>query len=57
MYFLKNKSDVFEKFLIWKAMVEKLSGLKLKVLRSDNDGDHIYLNSILRLFQSRRSCP
>ncbi len=40
VYFLKNKSDVFEKFLVWKAMVEKLSGLKLKVLRSDNGGEY-----------------
>ncbi len=40
VYFLKNKSDVFDKFLNWKAMVEKLIGLKLKVLCSDNGGEY-----------------
>ena len=35
-YFLKNKSDVFETFKKWKAMVETETDLKVKCLRSDN---------------------
>ena len=41
VYFLKNKSDVFETFKKWKAMVETESGLKLKCLRFDNGGEYI----------------
>ena len=37
VYFLKNKSDVFETFKKWKAM----TGLKVKCLRSDNGGEYI----------------
>ena len=36
VYFLKNKSDVFETFKKWKAMVKIEIGLKVKCLRSDN---------------------
>ena len=39
--FLKNKSDVFETFKKWKAMVEIETGLKVKCLRSDNGGEYI----------------
>ena len=39
--FLKNKSDVFETFKKWKAMVETKTGLKVKCLRSDNGGEYI----------------
>ncbi|WVY97098.1 hypothetical protein V8G54_029249 [Vigna mungo] len=39
-YFLKNKSEVFEAFKIWKAMVENETGLKIKRLRSDNGGEY-----------------
>lgn len=39
MYPLKHKSEVFDRFLEWKAMVEKTSGHKLKVLRTDNSGE------------------
>jgi transposase InsO family protein len=35
-YFLKQKSDVFESFKVWKTMVEKQTERKLKVLRTDN---------------------
>ena len=35
-YFLKNKSDVFETFKKWKAMVETETCLKVKFLRLDN---------------------
>ena len=41
MYFLKIKSDVFETFKKWKAMVEIEIGLKVKCLRSDNRGKYI----------------
>ena len=41
VYFLKNKSDVFETFKEWKAMVEIETGLKVKCLRSDNGGEYI----------------
>ena len=39
VYTLKHKSEVFEKFTEWKAVVEKSSGMKLKVLRTDNGGE------------------
>ena len=39
--FLKNKSDVFETFKKWKAMVEIETGLKVKCLRSENGGEYI----------------
>ena len=38
VYFLKNKSDVFETFKKWKAMLETETCLKVKCLRSDNGG-------------------
>ena len=41
VYFLKNKSDVFETFKKWKAMVETETGLKVKCLRSDYGGEYI----------------
>ena len=39
VYPLKHKSEVLDCFLEWKAMVEKTSGHKLKVLRTDNGGE------------------
>ena len=39
VYTLKHKSEVFEKFTEWKAVVEKSSGMKLKVLRTNNGGE------------------
>ena len=39
-YMLKSKNEVFTKFRIWKAMVERSTGRKLKVLRSDNGGEY-----------------
>ena len=36
VYALKHKHQVFERFLSWKALVEKSSGWKLKVLHIDN---------------------
>ena len=41
VYFLKNKSNVFDTFKRWKAMVETKAGLKLKCLRFDNGGEYI----------------
>ena len=38
---MKNKSDVFETFKKWKAIVETETGLKVKSLRSDNGGEYI----------------
>ena len=35
VYFLKLKDQTFEKFLEWKAMVER----KLKAIRTDNGGE------------------
>jgi len=40
VYVLKRKDQVLERFLEWKALVEKSSGQKLKVLRSDNGGEY-----------------
>ena len=39
VYFLKSKDQVFEKFLDWKAMVERSTGRKLKAIRTDNGGE------------------
>ena len=39
VYPLKQKSDVFNQFLEWKAAVEKSSGHKVKTLRTDNGGE------------------
>ncbi len=40
MYVLKHKDYVFQKFLEWKALVEKDSGKQLKILRTDNGGEY-----------------
>lgn len=48
VYFLKQKSDVFEKFKEWKALVENQTNKKLKVIRSDNGGE--YVNSKFQNF-------
>jgi hypothetical protein len=40
VYLLKPKSDVFEVFKKWKAMVETETCLKLKCLRSNNGGEY-----------------
>ena len=39
-YPLKTKDQVFDRFLEWKAIVEKSSGKKLKTLRTDNGGEY-----------------
>ena len=48
MYFLKQKSEVFKIFKIFKALVEKLSGNKIKVLRTDN-GKEYFNNNLQHL--------
>ena len=40
VYPLKTKDQVFDRFLEWKALVEKSSDKKLKRLRTDNGGEH-----------------
>ena len=39
-YMLKRKSEVFQKFMEWKSMVERATGRKLKTIRSDNGGEY-----------------
>ena len=41
VYPLKKKCDVFEKFKIWKSIVEKSSGYILKTLHTDNGGEFL----------------
>ena len=41
VYFLKNKSEVFERFCNFKALVENQSGLHIKFLRTNRGGEHI----------------
>ena len=41
VYFLKNKSDVFATFKMWKAMVELETSSKVKCLMSDNGGEYV----------------
>ncbi|KAK8921738.1 hypothetical protein KSP39_PZI020142 [Platanthera zijinensis] len=40
IYFLKHKSEVFEKFKVCKTTVEKQTGKRVKYLRSDNGGEY-----------------
>ena len=40
VYILKNKSEVFEKFMEWKALMENSIGQKLKTLLADNEGEY-----------------
>ena len=41
IYFLKLKSEVFNMFLAYKALVEKQSGHQIIKLRSDNGGEYV----------------
>ena len=38
---LKYKSEVFDKFLEWKALEENSSGPKLKALHTDSSGEYV----------------
>jgi transposase InsO family protein len=40
VYFLKSKSDVFAEFVKFKAAVELQTGNRLKILRSNNEGEY-----------------
>ena len=40
VYVLKSKSEVFSKFLEWKAQVERMSSFHLRILRTDNGGEY-----------------
>ena len=41
VFFLKYKSEVFQKFCYFKSLVEKQSGQYIKVLRTDRGGEYI----------------
>ncbi len=41
IYLLKHKSDVFEKFLDFKALVERQLNAQIKCLRSDHGGEYM----------------
>ena len=41
IYFLKNKSEVFEKYKEFKALIENHSKRRIKTLRPDNGGEYI----------------
>ena len=41
VYFLKQKSEVFEKFCHFKALVENQSGQHIKILRTDRGGEYM----------------
>ena len=40
VYFMKQKSEVFENFKIWKAEVENQTERKMKYLRSDSGTEY-----------------
>ena len=40
IYFLKTKDEIFDRFREFKALVENLTGKKIKVLHSDNGGEY-----------------
>ena len=40
IYFLKPKSEVFERFREFKTLVENQTGKKIRVLRTDNGGEY-----------------
>jgi len=40
VYFMKQKSEVFDKFKLWRAEVENQTGRKIKYLRSDNGTEY-----------------
>jgi transposase InsO family protein len=44
VYFLKLKSEVFDTFLAYRALVEKQSGHQIQRLRIDNGGEYVNNN-------------
>ena len=41
VFFLKKKSEVCEFFYELKALIENASGIKIKILRSDNGREYV----------------
>lgn len=41
IYFMKSKDEVFDKFKEFQKLVERQTGKKIKILRSDNGGEYI----------------
>lgn len=61
VYFLKHKSEVFEKFTLFFSMVQTQFHTSIKVLRSDNGGEFVN-NEMTTFFQKgglvhQTSCP
>ena len=44
VYFMKLKSEVFKQLKVWKALVENLSGKKIKFLRTDHGKEYVNMN-------------
>ena len=42
VFFMAHKSEVFERFLTFKAQVEKQSGKAIKILLTDNGREYVY---------------
>jgi transposase InsO family protein len=40
VYFLKSKDEVISKFKEFKALIENISKIKIKILKSDNGGEY-----------------
>ena len=40
LYFLNDKSEALDAFKVYKAEVEKQSGLSIKIIRSDRGGEY-----------------
>lgn len=50
IYFMENKSEVAKKFIEFKNMAERKTGMKIKCLRSDNGTEYVnnYMNDFLK---------
>ena len=46
VHFLKHKSEVFDLFKLFRALVENRSRRKLKILISENGGEYVNSNFI-----------
>jgi transposase InsO family protein len=44
VYFLKLKSEVFDKFMVYKALVEKKYGHQIQRLRTNNGDEYVNNN-------------
>ena len=55
---MKHKDEVYQRFLEWKALVEKSSGHKLKIWRTNNGGEYTSnkFEKYLRLEGIRHEC-